>query len=251
MPLPSRSPAEDRPPPPSQEAGGSVFNLQGLDEAFPLRPNESSDGIMSFEEASREAAKFGVQLSEDSLKKPQRSELGDGSLLLVTPAQALNVTHLSSACVASLKSSGREGQGLLSDVLKKLSSFDASFQASEALLRALQQLESQRIASDCEGAGGGISLQLRQAIAILGKLTAALQEQTSAELVYLKHVNEFRDAKRDVKALAEVLKKDADRVAQVRGKRDAILQRRGPALSASFTQLASQLSRLEQTSKHL
>lgn len=207
---------------------------------------------MSYEEASREAAKFGVQLSADSLKKPQRSSLGDGSLLLVTPAQALNVTHLSSACVASLKTGGRAGQGLLSDVLKKLGSFDASIQASEALLRVLQQLDSQRIVSDCEGGGaGGLSLQLRQAIALLEKLTAALQEQTSAELVYLKHVNEFRDAKRDVKALAEVLKKDADRVAQVRGKRDAFLQRRGPALSASFSELAAKLARLEQTSKNL
>jgi hypothetical protein len=139
---------------------------------------------------------------------------------------------------------------VLLGLLKRLRGFDPSRQSQpslDALAAGLKALQ----------AGGALECAptLRQAadqaLSMLAKASQALGQQTAVELTYLKHLSEFRAMKSDLKALSDVLKADAARVAKGRAKTDAYLQRRGVALAGALAGVEQGLRSLLVFSKGL
>jgi hypothetical protein len=238
----SRAPPTEIPPVPEIRTG-SVFNLSGLYEAFPMKASgQEPYAVMSSAQALEAASQLGAKLKPQNLRAPQTTRLPDGSVLLTAPTQAVTVAHVSAPCAKALSGIEKSPERLL-DLLKRLRKFDLNQRSQESLdalatgLKALQESD----AFECDP-------RLRQAVddslSMIRKTSQALGQQTAVELTYVKHLNEFRAAKSDLKALSDVLKTDAARVAKGRAKTDAYLQRRGVALGGALSGLEQRLRSL-------
>ena len=237
-----RAPFTEVPPLPETRTG-SVFNLSGLDQAFPMKASgQEPYAVMSSAQALDAASQLGATLKPQSLRAPQTTRLPDGSVLLTAPTQAVTVAHVSAPCAQALSGIEKAPERLL-ELLKRLRKFDLSQRSQgslDALAAGLRALKDSNV-SECDP-------RLRQAVddslSMLGKTSQALGQQTAVELTYVKHLNEFRAAKSDLKALSDVLKTDAARVAKGRAKTDAYLQRRGVALGGALAGVEQRLRNL-------
>ena len=225
-----------------QVATGSIFNLQGLDEAFPVMASETQDenqALVSSQQALHAAEKLGAHLSLESLTRAQSTPLPDGSVLLTAPTQAVAMTHVNARCAKAL-SSAKEAPETISNLLQLLRGLDLSRPAQRdvgALAQALQALQGSPLL-DCDERTGA---SLKETSRAVQQLAEVLDQQTATELTYLRHLNDFRTMKKDLKALSDVLKNDGARVARARAKSDALLQHRGEALARRLSQLEGRL----------
>lgn len=225
-----------------QVGTGSIFNLQGLDEAFPVMASETQDenqAIVSSQQALHAAEKLGAHLSLESLTRAKSTPLPDGSVLLTKPTRAVTMTHVNARCAKAL-SSAKEAPETISNLLQLLRGLDLSRPAQRdvgALARALQALQGSPLL-DCDERTGA---SLKETSRAVQQLSEVLDQQTATELTYLRHLNDFRSMKQDLKALSDVLKNDGARVARARAKSDALLQHRGEGLAKRLSQLEGRL----------
>lgn len=247
---PAEKPGPTEVPPVPEARTGSIFNLQGLDQVFPLKASgQEAYAVMSSARALEAAAELGAKLKPQSLSEPKTTRLPDGSMLLTAPTQAVTVAHVSAPCAKALTAVEKD-PGALLGLLKRLRSVDLS-QRSQPSLDALAAGLKALQASGTLECDPTLRQAADQALAMLAKASQALGQQTAVELTYLKHVNEFRAMKSDLKALSDVLKADAARVAKGRAKTDAYLQRRSAALGGALAGVEQGLRSLLVFSKGL
>ena len=234
----------------STTRAGSVFNLQGLDQAFPMQSSErESFSLVSSSKALQEAAKMGVKLTANSLSKPKTTRLADGSLLLTAPAKAVSMARVAPSCAAALNSMSKSPERLLQP-LKILRAFDLATHSPQSLEELTTALRSLR-GDDLLSCAPDLIPDVEKALSMLDKVGSAIGQQTSAELIYLKHVNEFRAMKSDLRALSDVLKVDGARVSKMREKVDELVRRRGSVLSGRLEKIEQTLLQLRTFYKEL
>ena len=226
------------PPLPTQEPPGSPFNLPGLEQAFPMKPTGLGGvSVLSVPAAAEAARRLGLKTD---FSAPAASRLADGSVVLSAPTTAVSLAHVSAGCVDVLSSA--ETQQLVKQTLDLIAAFrrapldDA---VATRLADALQALKRAQLQA-CDAALGAA---VQDARATFGKLRAAVNQKTAAELTHLRHADDFRALKRDLRALGDVVQADARSATSAREKLEAFKRQ---ALPQTATTLAFIVTRLRQ-----
>jgi len=194
--------------------------------------------LVTTTEAKEEARRLGIKTQNFSI--PSATRLPDGSVVLATPATAVSMAHISAGCSAALSKPG--ARPLTDEVLRRINQFRKSPNddtIASKLAEALRVLQKSQMLS-CEP---GLEGPVTDARNFFGKLHAAVGRKSSAELTYLKHAEEFRAMKKDLRALSDVVQADGRAVAAARDKVDAL---RKKTLSQAATSLHSITERLLQ-----
>ena len=245
------APSTPQPPAPELEpAGGpgSVFNLQGLQAVFPMQPT-AVPGFAVVPTAEAQAAARGLGLAAPlELRVPSATRLPGGAVLVAAPTAAVSLARLSAPCGTALagadaRSSLDEALALARRLLQDLAEETTALKLSDALSR-LQRSG----ALACDPALEAVVRELR---AFFGKLKTTVERRRAAELTQLRHADELRDRKRDLQALAEVVREDARAAAAARAKLEALRRERLPAVARELAAAARQLERLRALAEQL
>jgi hypothetical protein len=136
------------------------------------------------------------------------------------------------------------------EVLRLIDSFrrnPADEAATGKLAQALRALEKSLMLA-CDPALAGA---IGDARTYFGKLQAAVARKTSAELTYMKHAEEFRAMKKDLKALSDVVQADAQAVAAARDKSESFKKKHLPQAATSLYVVMNRLRQLRDLSERL
>ena len=249
-PLPSAQPLEPTPVPPMPPTGspGSVFNLPGLQTTFPMRATALPGfSLVPASEAEEAARRLGLAVPKN-FSVPSATRLPDGSVVLAAPTTAVSMARVSASCSQAL--SDPAARPMTDEVLRLIDAFrrnptdDASTAKLAQALRAVEK--SQMLACDPALAGA-----LGEARTYFGKLQAAVGRKTSAELTYMKHAEEFRAMKKDLKALSDVVQADGQAVAAAREKTESYKKKHLPQAATSLHVVMSRLRQLRDLSERL
>jgi len=236
------------PLPPAEGSPGSIFNLPGLQKAFPMRPTALPGfSLVSASEAEEAARRLGLQTPKN-FSVPSATRLPDGSVVLAAPATAVSMARVSASCSAAL--SDPAARPLADEVLRLIDAFrrnPGDDTATAKLTEALRRVDKSQMLS-CDPALAGA---VGEARTFFGKLQAAVGHKTSAELTYMKHAEEFRAMKKDLKALSDVVHADGLAVTGARDKVEAFKKKRLPQAAASLYVITSRLRQLRDLSERL
>ena len=246
--LPESGAPSPVPPLPEASKPGSIFNMAGLQQAFPMPPTSLPGfSIVSAAEAEETVRRLGLKTPQN-FSVPSATRLPDGSVILAAPTTAVSMARINASCSAALSSPSTrplvDGTLTLIDKFRGNPNDDASASKLAEALRALQKTEL----LSCDPALAGAVSDARN---FFGKLHSAVSRQTSTELTYLKHVEEFRSMKRDLRALSDVVQADGQAVASARDKVNALRKKSLSAAATSLFAIKSKLRQLRDMSQRL
>ena len=249
-PPPSAQPAEPTPVPPLPPMGspGSVFNFPGLQTTFPMQATALPGfSLVPASEAEEAARRLGLAVPKN-FSVPSATRLPDGSVVLAAPTTAVSMARVSASCSQAL--SDPAARPMTDEVLRLIDAFrrnPTDDAATAKLAQALRAVEkSQMLACDPALAGA-----LGEARTYFGKLQAAVGRKTSSELTYMKHAEEFRAMKKDLKALSDVVQADGQAVAAAREKTESYKKKHLPQAARSLYVVMSRLRQLRDLSERL
>jgi hypothetical protein len=223
---------------------GSVFNLDGLQRAFPMRPSEAPGfSLLSHEEARAQARRIGVPLTT----VPSVARLSDGSALVATSERAVALSHLSPSCVASLTEIGGGGELFRSTAAAAavVALQPLAEEACETLRRALAIMPAPN------GCDASLAAAATRAATLLGRREAAARASQRAELAYAQHAEQLRALRRDLGALEASLQVDAAAAGAARDRHTALLRSSAEPLAAAAWELSQRLARLGEVAGRL
>lgn len=230
------------PPLPPPAAPGSPFNLPGLERAFPVQPTGFAGlSVLSVPEAEEAARRLGLRAPRD-FSVPSASRLPDGSVVLAAPTAAVSLAHVSAGCTEALGSATT--QLLVKQTLELVAAFRRAPQddaVAAKLADALQSLKRAQLHA-CDAA---LASAVQDARATFGKLRHAVGQTTAAELTHLRHAEDFRAMKRDLRALGEVVEADARKAASAREKLEAFKRQALPQAATTLAFLAARLKQMQ------
>lgn len=249
-PPPSAQPVEPTPVPPMPPMGspGSVFNFPGLQTTFPMQATALPGfSLVPASEAEEAARRLGLSVPKN-FSVPSATRLPDGSVVLAAPTTAVSMARVSASCSQAL--SDPAARPMTDEVLRLIDAFrrnPTDDAATAKLAQALRAVEkSQMLACDPALAGA-----LGEARTYFGKLQAVVGRKTSAELTYMKHAEEFRAMKKDLKALSDVVQADGQAVAAAREKTETYKKKHLPQAATSLYIVMSRLRQLRDLSERL
>ena len=228
------------PPLPTGEPPGSPFNLPGLEAAFPVKPTGLGGvSILSATEAAETTRRLGLRTD---LSVPRASRLADGSLLLSAPTTAVSLAHISASCAEALGSAAT--QQLVRQTLGLIAAFRHAPQDEGTAMRLAEALQALKRAQlqTCDAALGAAIEDARNTF---GKLRLAAKQRTAAEMTHLRHAEEFRALKRDLRALGDVVRADAHNAAGAREKLVAFKRQALPKAATTLAFIAARLGQVQ------
>jgi hypothetical protein len=236
------------PPMPASSVPGSVFNIPGLQTAFPMRPTALAGvSLVTASEAEETARRLGLK-TPNNFSVPSATRLPDGSVILAAPTAAVSMARVSASCSEALGSPTT--RPLTEEVLGLIDKFRRAPEddsIGSKLAEALRALHKSPMLS-CDPS---LESAVAEARSFFGKLHAAVGRKTSAELMYMKHAEEFRAMKRDLKALSDVVQADGQAVAVARDKMEALRKKHLPQAATSLFAVTSKLRQLRDLSDRL
>lgn len=248
LPSTSQAAVPSAPPLPEASAPGSIFNLPGLQTAFPMQPTSLQGfSVVALSEAEATARLLGLKTPKN-FSVPSVSRLPDGSVILASPTTAVSMARIGPACSAALGNAGtrpltEEIMGLV-EKFRRAPNDDA---VTSKLADALRKLQK----SDLPSCDPAFAAALSEARGFFGKLNEATSRKTAAELTYLKHVEEFRSMKKDLRALSDVVQADGKAVVAARDKVVAMRKKNLPEAGARLFTVSSKLQQLRDIASRL
>lgn len=249
LPSMSQDAVPSAPPLPEASAPGSVFNLPGLQTAFPMQPTSLQGfSVVALSEAEATARLLGLKTPKN-FSVPSVSRLPDGSVILASPTTAVSMARISPSCSAALGGNAgtrpltEETMGLV-EKFRRAPNDDA---VTSKLAEALRKLQK----SDLPSCDPAFAAALSEARAFFGKLNEATSRKTAAELTYLKHVEEFRSMKKDLRALSDVVQADGKAVVAARDKVVAMRKKNLQEAGARLFTVSSKLQQLRDIASRL
>ena len=227
-------------------AVGSIFNLPGLEDAFPMVPsNLPGFSVVPLPDAGLAAAALA---GSAKVAVPGVTPLQDGSTLVAVPAPAVSLARLSQPCYVAL--AGEARRRVLRAALRAASRIVKRPDAEESYAQLAQALATLQQA-DVGACDATLAAAVTSVTQLLQKRRASTTAREAVELTYRQHAQEFRAMKQDLTAMTAVLRIDAQAVDDAR-RRDAAAQTKlsRPLLDGVST-LGRYLQQLEVIGAHL
>jgi hypothetical protein len=236
------------PPLQLDQGPGSIFNMQGLQKAFPMGTSSIPGfAVVSAFDADATVKSLGLQ-TPPNFKVPSVTRLQDGSTIVASPTAAVSLAKISAPCSEALQ--GPSSRVLIDEVLRLSELLRTNFQDDSLpgkLSRVLGHIQKSSMMS-CDPS---LEASVTNARVFFGKLHATLSKKTSSELTYLKHVNEFRAMKSDLKALSDVLQEDAKMVSAAREKAESFKRSGFPSACSNLMESTRKLRQLKGISERI
>ena len=222
--------------------------MQGLQAVFPMQPT-AVPGFAVVPTAEAQAAARGLGLAAPlELRVPSATRLPGGAVLVAAPTAAVSLARLSAPCGTAL--SGADARSSL-DAALALARRLLQDPAEEATALQLGDALSRLQRSGALACDPALEAAVRELRAFFGKLKTTVERRRAAELTQLRHADELRDRKRDLQALAEVVREDARAAAAARAKLEALRRERLPAVTHELAAAARRLERLRALAEQL
>ena len=249
--LPERTPPSDVPDASDLEAPGSLFNLQGMQRVFPMQPTAIPGfSVVPAAEAPFAARSLGLAAKVD-FRIPSATRLEGGAVLVAAPTGAVSLARLSEPCSKALQSVDvRPSISAVLELVRKFAPSTRDDMTTVALADALGRLQATGVLA-CDPVLEASMKDLRN---FFGKLKASVERCRASELTYLRHADELAARKRDLQALVEVAKADAQLAKTARDKLEAARMKWLPSVVPELSAAARKLqlfARLAETLKDL
>jgi hypothetical protein len=154
----------------------------------------------------------------------------------------VSLAHVSASCAEALGSAAT--QQLVRQTLGLIAAFRRTPEDEGTAMRLAEALQALKRAQlqTCDAALGAA---VEDARTTFGKLRLAAKQRTAAEMTHLRHAEEFRALKRDLRALGEVAQADARNAAGAREKLEAFKRQALPQAATTLAFIAARLGQVQ------
>jgi hypothetical protein len=194
---------------------------------------------MSLPEAAEAARRLGLRTD---FSAPSASRLADGSLVLSAPTAAVSLAHVTAGCAEALGSAAT--QQLVKRTLDLIAAFRRSPYDDAVATRLADALQALKRA-ELQACDTALGAAVQDARTTFGKLRVAVNQKTSSELTHLRHADDFRAMKRDLRALGDVVQADARSSAAAREKLEAFKRQALPQVATTLAFIAARLGQMQ------